>query len=140
MGGTGRLTLDELVDVLKAMHYKHNRDDMIKQIYQLADVDGDGSIDFTEFKRVFGHEFKDGIQPVNEYIQQFRSKDTDCDGFITKEEFKELIRESCDKITDAEVEREFNFFDKDKDRKISQEEFLQSTMRGERMQSIAPEK
>lgn len=72
--------------------------DMINEI----DINGDGSIDFSEFLTLMARKIKDTDMDA-EMKEAFRVFDQNGDGYISKEELKTLLQSIGERMTDDEV-------------------------------------
>eukprot|EP01090_Pellita_catalonica_P016807 TRINITY_DN4932_c0_g2_i1.p1 TRINITY_DN4932_c0_g2~~TRINITY_DN4932_c0_g2_i1.p1 ORF type:complete len:536 (+),score=66.01 TRINITY_DN4932_c0_g2_i1:54-1661(+) len=87
----GSLSFDEFVSFMRcqAKEREQTAEETVKQLFQLFDLEGDGSITVTEFKRIMSLVGGSLTQEeVNEIIHEL---DEDENGEIDLEEFKELV-------------------------------------------------
>jgi len=121
--GDGMLTLAEMKDACKMAELSDLQD--VQRIFEQLDVDGSGSIEYTEFLA--------GMIDQKNYLQEelcweaFRTFDRDGSGQIDLQELKDMLKENDEirgQLSDGEAEQIFANADKDGDAKISFSEFM----------------
>ena len=90
----------------------------IERIMQAADIDQDGSIDYSEFLAATVHQSK--LSREDNLMRAFEHFDTDKSGFITADELAAALKESGEGVN---VHQILDEVDKDRDGKIDYEEF-----------------
>ncbi|XP_068729171.1 calmodulin-like isoform X1 [Montipora capricornis] len=120
--GNGRITADELIDVMTSLGQKPSENEVDAMIRQ-ADQDGDGSIDFMEFLEVMASKmgentFEDDLRDA------FQLFDRDSNGYISKRELTFVMTSLGEHITDTTVENMIKEVDLDGDGRVNYEEFL----------------
>ena len=114
---------------------KKDASKMEKHVFRMYDSDKDGFIDFTEFMMVF-HIMSDGT--TEEVLTKiFRVFDVNSDGTISMKEMSKLIKDMYGllKTEDPNIASKnlvaktaFAEMDKDKDGKVTKEEFLKACL------------
>ena len=108
---------------------------MEKHVFRIYDANNDGVIDFTEFMLIF-FIMSEGA-PEEVLTKIFRFFDVNSDGTISKKEMNKLIKDMYGllKTEDPNIAAKklvaktaFAEMDKDKDGKVSQEEFVSACM------------
>jgi len=120
--GNGRITSDELSDVMRSLGQKPS-DREVEAMIQQADQDGDGSIDFMEFLEVMAskmgeNSFEDDLR------EAFQMFDRDANGYISKRELTFVMTSLGEQITDTAVENMIKEVDLDGDGRVNYEEFI----------------
>lgn len=120
--GNGRITADELIDVMVSLGQKPSESEAEAMIQQ-ADQDGDGSIDFMEFLEVMAS--KMGEKSFEDDLREaFQLFDRDSNGYISKRELTFVMTSLGEQITDTAVENMIKEVDLDGDGRVNYEEFL----------------
>ncbi|CAA2995061.1 calmodulin 1 [Olea europaea subsp. europaea] len=91
----GKISPHEYKTILKAIGNRDFITKEVQKIFEVADLDGDGFIDFNEFMEAYKK--AGGVKKTDLQIA-FRAFDKDSNGKITAEEVKELLHklgESC---------------------------------------------
>ena len=114
----GKLDKAEMTEALKAQHFPTDRVDII---FELGDKDHDGALDFNEFVEALKLIGKAVVDAKNAALEMFQKLDADKDEIFN---FMNLI--SGGKATREQAKAVIAEKDKDKDGKITLEEFLQS--------------
>lgn len=119
--GNGKITKDELLqEYRKVMEFSKAEQTVDRIILQL-DQDGDGNIDYTEFLVSCGK----NLQKISQdnLLIAFNLFDTDCNGFITSDELKEVLENG--QMTDEDVWKELlKEADTNNDGQIDLKEFI----------------
>lgn len=120
--GNGRITADELIDVMTSLGQKPSENEVDAMIRK-ADQDGDGSIDFMEFLDVMAskmgeNSFEDDLRDA------FLIFDRDSNGYISKRELTFVMTSLGEHITDTAIEKMIKEVDLDGDGRVNYEEFL----------------
>jgi Ca2+-binding EF-hand superfamily protein len=120
--GSGSLTFNELLKVLKKKGYKGSEDD-IKQYFRQVDTSGDGQVSKEEYLVAMGL-----IPPKDHKTATMRSVfyafDKNGDGQIDRAELKQVFAEMGKHFTDAELQRMIQIADPDKSGTLNYEEFV----------------
>ncbi|XP_047944839.1 probable calcium-binding protein CML35 [Salvia hispanica] len=92
----------------------------LKQAFQMIDRDGDGKIEKGELERLLR---RIGAEPPSqeELKLMLNEVDSDGDGCISLDEFYAISSPACD----GEMRETFDFFDSDRDGRITAEELLE---------------
>jgi len=117
--GNGYIGQEELKSLLKEWNVVV-ADDEIGIIFNEVDQDGNGKIEFEEF-RLFME--RDGMTDEQQLKETFCLFDKDGDGFISKHELKQTLRKLAPRMSDADIKNIFTEADENGDGKISFEEF-----------------
>ena len=97
--------------------------DMINEV----DVDGNGTIEFSEFLAIAARKIKDS--DMEEEIRKvFRILNKDDNGFISFDELRRVLTNLGEKLSDEDVVEMIEEADLDKDGRISYEEFMTMMM------------
>lgn len=128
--GSGLVTMEELKSIFMDPRLKMTEAD-IEVLLQEFDIDGSGAIDISEFlvlmsnrKHKALHElFHKAIVLRSAIRKKFEEFDKNGDGFISKKEFRAVMRKSGN-ITEAHLEAMVKDADKNNDGKIDYNEFL----------------
>ncbi|CAG2245519.1 uncharacterized protein [Mytilus edulis] len=95
---------------------------MIKEI----DTDGNGYIEYDEYKSIMSKQLKEMDRRIDKkkalYMKNFKKYDTDNSGEVDLGELKKVMS-GC-KMTEEEIEKQFNEADVNGDGKISYSEFV----------------
>jgi len=140
--GNGYIDRKELKTVLKRLGNSDISDDELEECYKELDKNGDGKIDFDEFQHWF---LRSRAKMTADIDQIFDKYDRDGDGEVDRSECKQLIKDLQGDIKDAnttknggsdntdnneakdleaEVDEALTVLDKNKDGKISKDEFI----------------
>lgn len=123
---SGTITYEELKEGL-AKQGANLTESEVRQLMEAADVDGNGSIDYTEFITATMHMNK--IDKDEHLFSAFQYFDKDSSGFITRDELKDALTKHNmgDATTIAEIIAEV---DSDNDGRINYEEFVAMMRKG----------
>ena len=116
------MTLPELSAVLHSLDQEASEEDVAAMIAEV-DVDGSGSIDFTEFLTLMAKK-KNPHDVRTEMKHVFDVFDKDGDGFISVEELHEVTIAIGQPIDEKELREILNEADVDRDGVMSWPEFL----------------
>jgi len=120
--GSGELTMQELINMLKKQGYKGSDSD-IKAYFRQCDTSGDGKICKTEYMTAMGMvPEKDHKQAAMRSV--FQGFDKDGSGKIDKNELKAVFAEMGKSFTDQELHRMIELADKDGSGTLEYEEFI----------------
>lgn len=115
----GKISQMEYKAVLRALGQANMISDVPK-IFRVADLDGDGFIDFKEFVEV--HKKSGGVKSMD--IQSaFRTFDLNRDGKISAEEVLELLRRLGERCSLEDCRRMVRAVDTDGDGMVDMDEF-----------------
>lgn len=112
VNGDGVIDKEELKTLLTE-HLKLKEppnDKQISRIMSKVDINNDGVISFSEFKLMMGAREND----KNKYLEIFRQFDKNKDGYITKDELANAMKEVHDDVTDEEIDSMMHSLDKSK--------------------------
>jgi len=119
--GDGTISSAEIGIVLKRTTGRKPTPSEIARLTKNVDKDRNGKIDFKEFVGLLENNSRERKAELQKTFHEF---DTNKNGFITKDELKAAFTKAGEKITDAEVADIIARVDKDKDNKISFDEFV----------------
>ncbi|ESQ46793.1 hypothetical protein EUTSA_v10027748mg [Eutrema salsugineum] len=116
-------------------------DEQVRDIIRVADVDGDGQINYDEFAkfRTLVMADEDAASEklstdilnklrVEDMKEEFRKYDVDKNGFITEAELRYVMTKDGGKVTDEEVDEIIRKADVDGDGQINYDEFAKFTI------------
>ena len=118
--GDGFITSTELEAGIRSLSLDLTEADL-RNIMDVVDADGNGSVDFREFLVTMTNE-RDENQEIRE---AFKVLDRDNDGFISAEELKTAMIRLGERGSDEEVEEMIREADTDMDGQVSYQEFVQ---------------
>ena len=124
--GNGAITADELAELLRALG-KSGDPAEVAQLMASADLDRDGSIDFSEFLSLAGRWMR---QPLNEadLLAAFDSFDGNNDGFLSADELYRALNSLGLQCTRADADAKLQEADTDGDGMLTSEEFVRVVM------------
>ena len=120
--GDGTITAVELGIVMRSLG-QHPTDAELQDMVKEVDEDGGGSIDFTEFITMMGKKTKD-IETEDDIRAAFKVFDVDGNGYITEEEYRHVMANLGERVTNDEIEAMLGEADVDGDGRVSYKEFL----------------
>lgn len=116
----GKISREEYKAILKAMGKEVPLTRVVNQIFEVADLDRDGFIDFNEFVEVQ----KKGGGVKNVDLQSaFRAFDKDSDGMISVEEVFELLKKLGERCSLRDCKKMVRAVDANGDGVIDMDEF-----------------
>jgi len=115
----GNITSEELVKIIKKVGGCMDADEA-RGLIRKADMDKNGSIDFTEFKTLWSSLKGEDDEDIRD---EFHKYDTDKNGFITKDEMMKAVS-ILSQDQKAEAQKFISHLDVDNDGKVSYPEFL----------------
>ncbi|XP_038902291.1 calmodulin-like protein 11 [Benincasa hispida] len=124
--GDGCITIEELATVIRSLDQNPTEEelqDMIKEV----DVDGNGTIEFTEFLNLMAKKIKE-TDAEEELKEAFKVFDKDQNGYISATELRHVMINLGEKLTDDEVEQMIKEADLDGDGQVNFEEFVKMMM------------
>lgn len=114
---------EELALVLESYHKKKPTQRQLGKILSKVDLNEDGKIDYGEFCKMMNGR----SQAKSDIAIAFEKWDKNKDGFISREELKQVLNEVED-TSDEEIEEILTCADIDGDNRINVEEFLKFFM------------
>ncbi|GAU98913.1 hypothetical protein RvY_09989 [Ramazzottius varieornatus] len=120
--GNGIISPADLASAMKSLGLsptEANLQDMINEV----DIDGDGSVEFSEFLRMMVRKMKQ-VDLDDELRVIFNLFDKDRDGFLNVKDLSIVLASLGEKLTDAEVKELIVDFDLDGDNMINYHEFV----------------
>ena len=129
--GNGDISVEELEDILRSMRLKLKlTDKQIERVLKQIDTNNDGSIDADELMVVLEKYDTEGVVYKALHLrssirQEFLKYDEDGNGYITKDEMVEIIKDRTGlTIPQKQIERLMKDSDKNDDGKVNYEEFV----------------
>lgn len=117
----GKISPEEYKAILRALGKGNPVTVEVKKIFEVADLDGDGFIDFKEFVEV---QKKGGGLKAVDLQSAFRTFDKDGDGKITVEEVFELLQKLGERCSMKDCRRMVGAVDANGDGVIDMDEFM----------------
>lgn len=117
----GKISPEEYKGILRALGKGNPLTKEVEKIFEVADLDGDGFIDFKEFVEV---QKKGGGLKMVDLQGAFRAFDKDGDGKITVEEVFELLQKLGERCSLQDCRRMVRAVDANGDGVIDMDEFL----------------
>ena len=113
---SGAISLDEFKQCLSKYEYN---DDYVESLFQAADLDGTGSIKYTEFLAATID--ATGLVTEDRLAEAFDRLDSDDSGFISFENLREILGED---VAEEYIDQIITEADLEKNHKVSYQEFL----------------
>jgi len=126
--GDGTITTQELGTVMKSLGQNPCESDLQDMINEV-DVDGNGTIDFTEFLDMMTKHMKE-TDNEQELREAFKVFDTDGSGKISSGELKKVMHNLGEKLTDEEIAEMIREADADGDGEVDYNEFVKMMSTG----------
>uniref|UniRef100_A0A4W3JMZ5 Troponin C, skeletal muscle n=2 Tax=Callorhinchus milii TaxID=7868 RepID=A0A4W3JMZ5_CALMI len=123
--GGGDISTKELGTVMKILGQTPTREEL-DAIIEEVDEDGSGTIDFEEFLVMMVRQLKEEAKGKSEeeLAECFRVFDTNADGYIDRDELKEILMTAGEPITDEEIDELLRDGDKNNDDKLDFDEWM----------------
>ena len=129
--GNGDISVKELEDILRSMRLKLKlTDKQIERVLKQIDTNNDGSIDADELMVVLEKYDTEGVVYKALHLrssirQEFLKYDGDGNGYITKDEMVEIIKDRTGlTLPQKQIDRLMKDSDKNDDGKVNYEEFV----------------
>jgi calmodulin len=121
--GEGKCTLKSLENAFKTIEAEGMTDD-IRLLIDDIDENGDGEIDYEEFKAIMTKKFM-GEDDDSSFVHTFEMLDQDKDGFIPAVELRHLLmKEGSNPLSEQEADELIMFADPDGDGVVDYRTFL----------------
>ncbi|KAL3874261.1 hypothetical protein ACJMK2_037301 [Sinanodonta woodiana] len=120
--GDGTITTKELGTVMKSLGLNPTDDELCDMIHEV-DVDGSGSVDFTEFLNLMATKTKDSDKET-ELRNAFKLFDKDGNGFISAIELRHVMTSLGEKLSAEEIDDMMREADIDGDGTVNYEAFV----------------
>ncbi|KAJ2693957.1 hypothetical protein H4218_005815 [Coemansia sp. IMI 209128] len=133
--GDGTITAKELGEVLKASGHAATETDLRDMVNEI-DADGNGTIDLQEFIALMERHSSKSCEQ-EELREAFKVFDKDDNGFITKSELRQAMKDLGENLTDKEVDAMILEVDDDANGEIDFKEFSKM-MTGDKTAQPAP--
>ncbi|KAL3515272.1 hypothetical protein ACH5RR_022174 [Cinchona calisaya] len=117
----GKISPEEYKTILRALGKGNHLTAEVKKIFEVADLDGDGFIDFKEFVEV---QKKEGGLKKVDLQSAFQAFDKDGDGKVTVEEVFELLQKLGERCSLDDCRRMVQAIDANGDGVIDMDEFM----------------
>lgn len=117
----GKISPEEYQAIVKALGKRNLVRKEVQKIFEVADLDGDGFINFHEFVEM---QKKDGGVKTMDLHRAFQAFDKDNDGKITVEEVYELLRRLGERCTLQDCQKMVRAVDANGDGVIDSDEFI----------------
>jgi calmodulin len=124
--GDGSITIQELGTVMRSLGQNPTEVEL-KDMIREVDVDGNGTIDFSEFLNLMARKMKD-TDSDEELKEAFKVFDKDQNGFISAAELRHVMINLGEKLTDEEVNQMIQEADINGDGQVDYEEFVKMMM------------
>ncbi|XP_075925680.1 troponin C, skeletal muscle-like [Petromyzon marinus] len=123
--GGGDISTSELGKVMKLLGQTPTKEEL-DAIIEEVDEDGSGTIDFEEFLVMMVRQMKEESagQTEEELAEAFRILDTNGDGYIDRDELKDILLNTGENVTDLEMDELMKDGDKNCDGRLDFDEFL----------------
>ncbi|KAL6640476.1 hypothetical protein ACP70R_021599 [Stipagrostis hirtigluma subsp. patula] len=137
--GDGTITTKELGTVMKSLGQSPTEAELRDMIDEV-DADGSGSIDFDEFLTLVARNAREADAGAEEEIREaFHVFDKDQNGFITRDELAQVMKNLGEKLAEEEIAEMLREADVDGDGQISYKEFAK-VMLAKRRQHMLEDK
>lgn len=120
--GNGRISWEELGFVMKTLGHRVS-DDHLQAIMKLIDENGNGEIDFNEFKDMITKTKQVG-DPDSDLREAFKVFDLDGDGIITHRELKLIMNSLGQQVSAADIDEMIKEADSNSDGMVDFDDFL----------------
>ncbi|UJR23610.1 hypothetical protein I4U23_026597 [Adineta vaga] len=122
--GGGVIRTKDLEHVMKSIGYQTTPNEL-KQMIQEVDIDGDGLINFNEFKLMMNHEGENRLEIFNDELvnEAFRIFDKEGNGFITEKGLRAVMNNLGEQLTDDELHDMIREADLDGNHRVDYAEF-----------------
>jgi len=125
--GSGSIDRKELTSVCQKLGVELTPQD-VENMMKHVDKDKSDTIDFEEFIQIMLEiENQTPDHKEQELLDAFNVFDIDNDGFISKDELRQVMRNIDTKITEEELQAMIDAIDEDGDGKVNYEEFIRAT-------------
>ena len=121
--GDGTITSGELSTVMKSLGQNPTEAE-IEEMMNEVDADGNGVVTFPEFLTMMVSDRPQAYDQMEEMRIAFKVFDTDGNGYISREEFKNVMETLGEKVTQEEVDEGIKMADVDGDGRVNYEEFI----------------
>ncbi|KAK7911895.1 calmodulin [Apiospora marii] len=118
----GNITVEEFAKVMSSSPGQQPTEAEVQQIIKEVDLDGDGTINFNEFITMMtGQPYPPVADPSEEWAKAWKEFEPSMNGSITQSQFRQLMANLVEPVTDVEVDRLVN--NVDGEGKISYKDF-----------------
>lgn len=117
----GKISPEEYQAILKALGKRNLVRKEVQKIFEVADLDGDGFIDYNEFVEM---QKREGGVKTMDLQRAFQAFDKDNDGKITVEEVYELLRRLGERCSMQDCQKMVRAVDANGDGVIDSDEFI----------------
>ncbi|CAF0729933.1 unnamed protein product [Adineta steineri] len=122
--GSGVIRTKDLEHVMHSIGYQATSAELERMIREV-DLDGDGLINFNEFKLMMNHKGENRLEIFNDELlnEAFRIFDKDGNGFITEIGLRSVMSNLGEQLTDDEINDMIREADLDGNRRVDYAEF-----------------
>ncbi|CAG5114160.1 Oidioi.mRNA.OKI2018_I69.chr2.g8228.t1.cds [Oikopleura dioica] len=132
---SGELSRNDFTDIYAGFFPKGNAGEFAHMVFQVFDVNGDGTIEFDEFLTALSITSKGTMEEKLEWA--FKVYDLDDNGTIDREEMVQIVKAMISMAGDENAEQDakervakiFDLMDTDGNGELSKEEFLEAAKR-----------
>ena len=126
--GSGEISVQELQSILKDPKLRMSEED-VKGLMEDFDLDGNGTIDICEFLILMSNRknrnlIHRAIVIRTQIRKMFKKLDQDGNGYITRKEFKTVMRKQRGKYSEKQLDEMLKEADINGDGKIDYDEFV----------------
>ncbi|XP_060070986.1 uncharacterized protein LOC132550905 [Ylistrum balloti] len=127
LNSDGRISKGELIKAAALLGMNPTEEDA-KNMMRLADLDGDGFIDFEEYKNMMRHNYIEIDIEKERLLAAFRVIDKDKDGFLSRDELRSALTFKSPPENQMDVEQFIQDADVNDDGQIDYTEFVNSQL------------
>jgi Ca2+-binding EF-hand superfamily protein len=117
----GNITKNKLKKILNNLNYFPTDDDL-NDMVAIVDKNGDGNINFNEFLELMCDKM-DQNDSEEEILEAFRIFDKGSKGYVTRVDFKQIMKYLGETIEEDELDELMKDCDEDQDNQLNFEEF-----------------
>ena len=118
----GQISKNDLEGVMRSLR-QHCTEELLTDMIDDLDTDGNGSIDFPEFLTMMTRKMQRVEDRDEEIMTAFKIFDQNEDGFISVDELRNVMTHLGEKVTDDEINEMILEADENGDGKINYDEF-----------------
>ncbi len=111
--GDGTITVVELGTVMRNLG-NNPTDSELQDMINEVDADGNGTLEFDEFCNLMARQMKETNQE-EELKQRFKLFDKDGNGFVDREELRDVMQQLGEKLSEEDIEEMIQDADKNGD-------------------------
>jgi calmodulin len=122
--GNGQISSEEVGSLLTALG-RNPTEEEINNLIAECDKDNSGTVDLSEFTKFMNENYVASPEAIETVVEAFKFFDLDNNGWISCEEFKNILMKYGGEFTEKEVEQIFRESDLDGDGKLQYAEFTE---------------